>query len=382
MECSSIALVGDESLSVCLRALTCIEIYLNAQFYTSHTALAGLTNETAFLKCFSADVPGTRSNRLSAVFAEAVASARNYRYSSFLCLLGLSSVIKLPIKTYYPIAEEGQSDDLISTESICNCTVYPTVIDDRSEHRIHIFRCAKAPIDFVSKGKVPENKDHYVPLLNNEEVVPVYASNITSKVHTNYHQPSSFQTSQPPVQQKLLELKRKQTSIVSLLKKVPRPSLEERDSRSVLQSPETAPASSKTSMQPSKTPEPVDVSEPSFVITEKCREQEISATYDDNNIGNFCATASSLTHCQRFDKMCNVWKPDDPYSFSANSSGRKFQSKWLKTFNWLTYSKTLDGAFCINCVLFGGESSHDSSKLEHLYESPFCNWNVVLKRLL
>ena len=138
----SIAPVGDESLSVCLRALTCIEIYLNAQFYASHTALAGLTKETAFLKCFSADVPGTRSNRLSAVFAEAVASARNYRYSSFLCLLGLSSVIKLPIESYYPIAEEGQSDDLISTESICNCTVYPRVIDDRSEHKIHIFRCA------------------------------------------------------------------------------------------------------------------------------------------------------------------------------------------------------------------------------------------------
>lgn len=80
--------------------------------------------------CLSAEVTSPRGNRLSAIVEEAVSSARNYRYASFLCLLGLSSAIKLPIEAYYPIAEEGQSNDLISAESMFNCTVYPRVFDD------------------------------------------------------------------------------------------------------------------------------------------------------------------------------------------------------------------------------------------------------------
>ena len=37
---------------------------------------------------------------------------------------------------------------------------------------------------------------------------------------------------------------------------------------------------------------------------------------------------------------------------------RCFQASWLKTYSWLTYSRELDGGFCIACVLFGrGQSS-------------------------
>ena len=41
----------------------------------------------------------------------------------------------------------------------------------------------------------------------------------------------------------------------------------------------------------------------------------------------------------------------------------------------------LDGAFCINCVLFGGESSHNASKLSHLFRSPLDCWSKALDKL-
>jgi len=47
--------------------------------------------------------------------------------------------------------------------------------------------------------------------------------------------------------------------------------------------------------------------------------------------------------------------PDVNYKFSAQDNGkfkRTFQLKWLNTFNWLSYSKLKEGAFCMYCILF------------------------------
>ena len=46
----------------------------------------------------------------------------------------------------------------------------------------------------------------------------------------------------------------------------------------------------------------------------------------------------------------------------------------------VTYSSTKDGAFCINCVLLGGESSHNATKLEQLFKLPFDNWPKATTR--
>ena len=40
----------------------------------------------------------------------------------------------------------------------------------------------------------------------------------------------------------------------------------------------------------------------------------------------------------------------------------------------MAYSAVLDWAFCINCVLFGGDSNHNSSKLNCLLKAPFSDW--------
>ena len=59
-------------------------------------------------------------------------------------------------------------------------------------------------------------------------------------------------------------------------------------------------------------------------------------------------------------------------------NGRKFLLDWMNLFPWLTYSPKVDGAFCINCVLFGAEcmATHNASKLQRLFKSPFTTWQV------
>ena len=56
----------------------------------------------------------------------------------------------------------------------------------------------------------------------------------------------------------------------------------------------------------------------------------------------------------------NAWKPgelfDIPVSVKCSNSKRDFVWGWLKRFAWLVYSKFLDGAFCLPCVLFGVSS--------------------------
>ena len=108
-------------------------------------------------------------------------------------------------------------------------------------------------------------------------------------------------------------------------------------------------------------------------------EQQPSHVHE-NDIGNFYKVVSTLSDGQKYDNLCNVWKPPKSYPFPKNSVGRKFQYKWLNAFPWLVYSKLLNGAFCIYCVLFGGESNHNSSKLMCLYKTPFDKWQDAIRR--
>ena len=48
----------------------------------------------------------------------------------------------------------------------------------------------------------------------------------------------------------------------------------------------------------------------------------------------------------------NVFKPDKDFSF-PKTNGRSFRYNWLESYLWLCYSPSMDGAFCLSCVLFG-----------------------------
>ncbi|XP_028419093.1 52 kDa repressor of the inhibitor of the protein kinase-like, partial [Dendronephthya gigantea] len=96
-----------------------------------------------------------------------------------------------------------------------------------------------------------------------------------------------------------------------------------------------------------------------------------------NDIANF-VNSNSLTDTQKYEVLCNVWVPSTNFPFPL-VNGRKFRLDWIKLFPWLTYSQKLNGAFCINCVLFGSECTgmHNTSKLQRLFKTPFTTWQVA-----
>lgn len=63
----------------------------------------------------------------------------------------------------------------------------------------------------------------------------------------------------------------------------------------------------------------------------------------------------SMTAAQKAEMLKKCWKPHASYNFrdDAGDSNRCFRYNWLNTYApWLTYSKKLKGALCLNCVLF------------------------------
>ena len=169
----SITLVGDESLSVDLRCLTSIEMYTHSSYYSSHPYLYGhsldgkqIDENSIFSNTLSQVTQDTFFNddRIAAVIEEAKHIARNHSPASFLCLLVLSSVIGMTIECYYPI--DGDTvKDLYELQFNVTVRTRPGNALHSHEKEIHLFRCALAPVDYLSTTSFPAKKDHFVPLM-------------------------------------------------------------------------------------------------------------------------------------------------------------------------------------------------------------------------
>ena len=75
----------------------------------------------------------------------------------------------------------------------------------------------------------------------------------------------------------------------------------------------------------------------------------------------------------------SVFVPGEKFEFPQSYFGkakisRKFRSSWLKEFNWLRYSPSQDGAFCLPCVLFGKMFPKKNGKASKLFKQPFRHW--------
>jgi hypothetical protein len=72
--------------------------------------------------------------------------------------------------------------------------------------------------------------------------------------------------------------------------------------------------------------------------------------------------------------VTNVFKPDKKFSF-PKANGRSFRYNWLESYLWLCYSPSMDGAFCLSCVLFEDIFSGKAKKITRLFSEPLCHWN-------
>ena len=109
-------MVGDNSLVPTLRILTSIELYINATFYSQHPCFLSVMNEhgkyfrlkNLLPLCVSKDCLDSNLTEDDLVRKEAILNCSSHKWSSFLCILGLSSILGMNISTYYPDCGELQ----------------------------------------------------------------------------------------------------------------------------------------------------------------------------------------------------------------------------------------------------------------------------------
>ena len=83
----------------------------------------------------------------------------------------------------------------------------------------------------------------------------------------------------------------------------------------------------------------------------------------------------ALSTAQKYRLLTQHDKPDKKYVFSTGFTGgcnQSFLPGWLDQHKWLSYSKKLDGAFCVPCALFNGACTKPIKG--KLVTAPFRTW--------
>ena len=90
---------------------------------------------------------------------------------------------------------------------------------------------------------------------------------------------------------------------------------------------------------------------------------------------------SRLSENEKYQLIKTVFRPIADYEFPSQEEygkNRSFQPSWLQRFEWLTYSKSMNGGFCVSCVLF---AKGDRTALGQLVNSPMTNFTRAKKTL-
>lgn len=413
----SMALIGDESLANCLRALTCIELYVNASYYIDHPHFDNLektgkvSKKSSFMDSLSHQAFDNYviGDYVSAVYEEAQSNVGDAQYSSFLCLLALSTAIGQPIESYYPIVNDDQKDvPLRKTELIRNGCIMPR--ESISNEKVQMFQCAAVPIEYLYNKIIPERKDHFVPLFPPGKltdatkktdkrkrqstetvsnlpkgprlnVIPFVAPKVITIDEIPF---SSHPTPTRHTKALILQSAKRQVKIDTIFKKCSQLTQEKsfQPLNALAAKADTNQTTAKDSETVSSQPQQNDAPELGSQSTADLPLEQEHVLVDSpvNDIAKLYKTMSTLPDVKKQLLLTNIWKPESTYCFPPNASGRKFQYKWLDRFPWLVYSRDLDGAFCINCVAFGGESTHNASKLSHLFKTPLTDWSKAIAR--
>ena len=281
------------------------------------------------------------------------------------------------MEAYYPVSADEEKKDSLST--MFNCTIYPRVTAGLkpSDERINLFRCALMPIDYSVVNKVPENRNHYVALCKPKDntndpksiphffVMPVVPGFDSLKL-SQANPPIPSSVSQPSCVSQPKQLSISQTSKSSSRTQKVKKKQIYLDKLFTKKRKFTEQGDEEEAAQPKK-------HLTNLVKVESSLKPVASFPMDIANYVNV-----SLTDEQKYHALCNIWVPSSTYAFPLDKDKRKFRFEWFKLFPWLAYSQKEDGAFCINCVLFGSQckGEHNTSKLQRLFTSPLKAWRL------
>ena len=272
---------------------------------------------------------GTNANFVSCVQKEALQNCQDRRCCAFICMMGLSSVLYLPILSLYPDSGGIAASQL--SVKIFNGLLSPRLTCIRDPTRL----------PWCREGNTTDNIDFS---FRPNHVIPVFIFTSTATI-SSMTAPAFSKTKQMK-----LSFPSKPPSISFLPSHF-----------------ESSPCISTT--------HPFDAKHDSL--------SEPPSSLHDFDIGCFYEKATTLDDGTKLEIVEKVWKPDANFAFPLRPFGknnRKFNHLWLATYSWLTYSRHLDAAFCLPCVLFGRRIGKNSLKLQRLVNSPFHDWSSAAKR--
>lgn len=165
-------MTGSEELASIFKCLTSIELFENAQFYSSHPVIklqhdkgAFTSPRNAFAMCLSNSALSMfeKHGEVAAIAEEARCNSNNHSFSSMMCMFALATVTGCTIQSYFPISNEAAPmEQWDSLAKMYNCSINPR--SGNVGENVHIFRCAALLPQYIIDRKVPALKNHYVAL--------------------------------------------------------------------------------------------------------------------------------------------------------------------------------------------------------------------------
>ena len=169
----SLLLIGDNSLVEVLRCLTSTELFLNLDYYGKHCCFDLAFNSQKdkirslhYFFCLSlngATLDHCINDNIGAVKNEAILNCKYFEWSSFLCLLGLSSVLKGQVLSFYPDVGDFNQKHLF------NCHITPRT-SSINQKCFRILFCRNEPFGtFVKSAKFQSNQFCTIVTHNSEK---------------------------------------------------------------------------------------------------------------------------------------------------------------------------------------------------------------------
>ena len=258
------------------------------------------------------------------IIEESILNCANKRWSSFICLLALSSVTAREIVSYYPD---------IGVEN------FKLFFNQKIQPRLPSLSVVALHILFCYEGILPSGvlfkHNHFVPLIK----LPLLGKK------------RKYILSNKSCKSKQMKLSFKVEPVVT-------PSL-------VVTSSSTSPSSIVTSNSVIES-----YSNVNNMTSFSSASENLTNTYD---IINFKDKVATMKTSDISDLLTNIFKPNNKHCFPKTNK-RSFRHEWLARFSWLCYSPGVDGCFCISCFMFGHKFSKKAYKIKKLFHEPFKYW--------
>ena len=376
----SIALYENDSWANHLRLLTSIELFSNCQFYLKHPVFGSAFNlqktnknvtERPPMTFFRMSLKNSTIDKCNndkdyvenAVKFEAISKCRNNEWSSFMCILGLSSVIKQNIQSIFP-DRGAYMDRLLKNQKITPRGESSTI------NEIFLLFCQTSRINMLTQAGEAFKANHFVPLVQAYKDNGIFLKRqLLQKLSTNKQI-----LKRPKLDSSILggSKKMSQSKIMfgkkALLVNTDKNETKTSSTKTKKEDTEAIPRSSNL-QNTSNSAEDNTESSSAFPDKQTCNDL-LKDKLDVSTFKDICL--SGISNFEKHTLIKQVFVPDKNYKFEKPlGSNRKFVYNWLSQYRWLYFSHKNQGAYCLPCVMFSGK---DIEKAKNLITQPFTNY--------